>query len=299
MGLFARKKKIEPPPVDPRAAKVIEAFDPGDFYSPIPSREDLDRSAPARERARAEKEIAGVDLAEATQLETLDAIARFQEQLPFGDAPREGLRYHLSNDWFAHGDGAVFYGMLRHLAPKRVVEIGSGFSSALLLDVRDRFLGRDLACTFVEPNCARLKGLLRPEDHATTTIIERPLQDVPLETFDALDDGDLLFVDSTHVAKIGSDVLRIFFEVLPRLKRGVVVHFHDVFHPFEYPEPWIREGRAWNEAYVLRAFLQYNDAFRVLFFNDWLARFHRQRLERAIPATKKGAGGSIWLRRAR
>ena len=86
-------------------------------------------------------------------------------------------------------------------------------------------------------------------------LVNVKLQDVDLKEFDKLKSGDVLFIDSTHVSKIGSDVNYLFFEILPRLHRGVYIHIHDIFYPFEYPKDWIDEGRAWNENYILRAFL--------------------------------------------
>ena len=92
--------------------------------------------------------------------------------------------------------------------------------------------------------------------------------------FRELHAGDVLFVDSTHVAKVGSDVNHIFFEILPILQPGVVVHFHDIMYPFEYEPKWIYTGVAWNEAYMLRAFLMFNPTFKILLFNSFLAHLH-------------------------
>ncbi len=110
---------------------------------------------------------------------------------------------------------------------------------------------------------------------------------MPLSVFQSLNSGDVLFVDSTHVTKLGSDVNRIFFEILPALASGVIVHFHDIFYPFEYPRAWVREGRGWNETYLLRAFLEYNEAYEVLLWAHMLGIEGRL----AQPA------GSIWLRK--
>ena len=115
--------------------------------------------------------------------------------------------------------------------------------------------------------------------------------------FATLEENDILFIDSTHVAKIGSDVNYLFFEVLPRLRAGVYVHVHDIFHPFEYPRAWIYEGRAWTEAYMLRAFLTFNTAFEIVLFNTFLERFHRERFAHKMPLCLRNEGGSIWLRR--
>jgi hypothetical protein len=135
----------------------------------------------------------------------------------------------------------------------------------------------------------------RDADRKQNDIIVDAVQNVPLERFAALEAGDILFVDSSHVAKTGSDVVHLFGQVLPRLAKGVRVHFHDIFWPFEYPEEWIREGRAWNEAYLLRAFLQFNSAFRIVLFNSYLGLHHRDLVERHLPLFLQNTGGSLWL----
>ena len=116
-----------------------------------------------------------------------------------------------------------------------------------------------------------------------------------LSVFDALSANDILFVDSTHVSKTGSDVNHLFFEILPRLASGVLVHLHDIFFPFEYPQDWVLGGRSWNEIYMLRAFLQYNNAFRIVFMNTFLEHFHESRFADRMPLCLKNRGGSIWL----
>jgi hypothetical protein len=114
-----------------------------------------------------------------------------------------------------------------------------------------------------------------------------------------LEAGDVLFVDSTHVAKAGSDVNHIFFRVLPALKPGVIIHFHDIFHPFEYPREWFFNGnRSWNELYLLRAFLMNNASYRVLFFNSWFAHKHPECRE-VLPNFWKNPGGGFWMRKER
>jgi hypothetical protein len=110
--------------------------------------------------------------------------------------------------------------------------------------------------------------------------------------------GDILFIDSTHVMKTGSDVCQELFEILPRLKPGVLIHFHDVFWPFEYPAAWVvQENRSWNELYGLRAFLMYNAAFQVEFFSDFFCQHFRPRIEAEFPTMLKNTGGSLWLRK--
>jgi hypothetical protein len=155
----------------------------------------------------------------------------------WADFSKSWRRYNPMNSWYGLSDGAVYYSMLTTLRPKHVVEVGSGFSSAIALDVREQGLP-DLQLTFIEPRPKRLLGLLKENDKTTTTIYRNPVQDIPIEIFDVLAKDDILFIDSTHVSKPGSDVNWLFFRVLPRLQPGVVVHFHDIFFPFEYIDEW-------------------------------------------------------------
>lgn len=268
---------------------------PGHFYSPIPSIDEI--------RAR-ENEIfgppppslPGIDLREDQQVALVRELARFYGELPFPRTQSAESRYWFENWAYSYADAIFLYSMLRHLQPRRVIEVGSGFSSAAMLDTADRWLPAT-SFTFIDPDTSTLDALLRPGDRERVTIIRAKLQDVPLATFDALQTNDILFIDSTHVSKTGSDVNRILFEILPRLAPGVHVHFHDVFYPFEYPKEWAYEGRAWNEDYILRAFLEFNDAFDVVLFGTWLARFHRPLLAELMPLTLENPGGSLWLAR--
>jgi len=140
-------------------------------------------------------------------------------------------------------------------------------------------------------------SLLKEGDRARIRIVPSRLQDVPLATFEALESNDILFIDSTHVGKTGSDVNHLFFEILPRLASGVHVHVHDIFYPFEYPKEWVYKGRAWNEAYMTRAFLQYNAAFRIALMNTFMQRFHADFFREKMPLCLRNPGGSLWLRR--
>ena len=112
--------------------------------------------------------------------------------------------------------------MLRHAQPQRVVEVGTGWSTCAMLDVDDLFLDGNLAITSIDPDPSRLRARMRPGDEQRVRILEQPVQAVALETFEALAAHDVLFVDSTHVLKTGSDVNHLLFEVLPRLAPGVL-----------------------------------------------------------------------------
>jgi Methyltransferase domain len=268
---------------------------PGHFYSPIPSVADV--------RARTDSiftlppTLPGIDLRLEGQLALVHELGPYLAEQPFRAEKQEGLRCYFHNRYFGEGDALVLFGMLRHLRPRRLVEVGSGHSSALILDTNERFLDGKLECTFVEPYPERLHRLLAPDDPARQRIVAAPVQDVELSVFEELEAGDFLFVDSSHVSKIGSDVNFLFFEVLPRLSPGVVVHLHDIFYPFEYPREWTLGGKAWNEVYVTRAFLTFNEQFRIELFNSYLKKFHRKDVAAVMPLWDRNPGASLWLRR--
>ncbi|NUM63699.1 class I SAM-dependent methyltransferase [candidate division KSB1 bacterium] len=274
----------------------VQHFSAGHFYSPLPDVKWLRRQRRAL-FDRTATECPGVDLREAQQQEVLDELAVFYDELPFPASPDPLFRYHYENRYFSYGDAVVLYAMLRRLRPQRVVEVGSGFSSAAMLDIDERFLGGKTQFTFIEPHPERLLALLRQQDLHRCSVLQMPVQKVNLATFAALAAGDVLFVDSSHVVKIGNDVRHLLSQVLPRLRAGVVVHFHDIFWPFEYPEEWVFGGHAWNEAYFLHSFLQFNTAFEIVYFNSYMAVRHHERLREKMPLALKNAGGSLWLRK--
>lgn len=269
---------------------------PGHFYSPIPDlKEVMEREAEIFEVQN--QEILGIDLRVQEQLNLLQTFATFYPELPFPEAPSPEYRYYLKAEYFPYTDGIILYSMLRYFKPKKVIEVGSGFSSAAMLDINDCFLNRETKFTFIEPYPDRLNRLLSEQDKQQHEIIEQFVQDVNLEHFETLDSGDVLFIDSSHVVKVGSDVSRLLFHVLPRLKPGVIIHFHDIFCGFEYPKDWIQFGRAWNEAYCLRAFLQFNSAFQILFFNSFIEQVYPHELAQNLPLCKKNTGQSLWIQK--
>ncbi len=124
---------------------------------------------------------------------------------------------------------------------------GSGYSSCLILDTNELFFDNAISCTFIEPYPGRLLSLLKEEDQKHYQLIQKNLQDIELTSFKELSPNDILFVDSTHVSKTNSDVNYLLFNILPSLNSGVLIHFHDIFYPFEYPKKWVYEGRAWKK----------------------------------------------------
>jgi predicted O-methyltransferase YrrM len=265
-------------------------------YSPLPDY----REVKARSEELFSKEVdpgPSIDLRSDAQVSLLRDLAVFYVEFTWPERWRPGYRFYLANTWFRHGDAIILYAMLRHCRPQRVIEVGSGFSSALMLDTNEKFLNRSSRFTFIEPSPGRLLDLLDATDRQSVHLLRNVLQATPLSTFLELQANDFLFIDSSHVSKIGSDVNYIFFEVLPMLRSGVIVHFHDIFWPFEYPREWIMDGGALNEAYVLRAFLQYNDKFEIMLFNSYIGYKCAPLVRELMPEFLKNTGGSLWLRK--
>jgi predicted O-methyltransferase YrrM len=269
----------------------------GHFYSPIPASADvaayLDRVKPQNSA------LADIELKRDDQLRLLQEFGRLYPEMPFPPEPRADCRYHFAQTVFCYADAIFLYSFLRHQQPKRIIEVGSGFSSAVILDTVDRFFPRRPEITFIEPYPITLKQLLRSEDYSKITLIEDIVQRVPLERFKSLQAGDLLFIDSSHVMKCASDVQFLMFDVLPQLAVGVVVHFHDVFEKFEYPREWLLNGWYWNEDYVLRAFLSYNAAWEICLFGDYAVKTFPDFFRVKMPLCLKNPGGSLYIRRVR
>ena len=281
------------PPVEDAPPPGIGHFVPaGHFYSPMPSAEDVEA---LERRPPTTSPLPGIALNDEAQLTLLSELARFYSSMPFTAEQSPGLRYWFENPSYSYGDGTLLHSMLRWLRPRRLIEVGSGYTSALTLDTNQRFLDSRLSCTFIEPYPELLRTLLHPGDEQCVTIIPTRLQDVDLAVFDALAAGDVLFIDSTHVAKVNSDVNRLFFEILPRLATGTFIHIHDVFAGFEYPVQWFREGRAWNEQYVLRAFLQFNEHFRIRLFGNYIVPRHAAWFREHMPLCLNNPGGALWM----
>jgi hypothetical protein len=270
---------------------------PGHYYSPVVDPAEAESALAAVEAAPAPAQLADVAL-------DRTAMARLWRELlpdlvgaPFPDGRSKGFHYFFDNPAYAWGDGLMYYAMLRRWRPRRVVEVGSGYTSALLVDTLAREWPEPCDVTFVEPYPDVIQALLG-KDLDRSRLIAAPVQACPLEVFTALEAGDFLFIDSTHVLKTGSDVCRELFEILPALAPGVIIHFHDMFWPFEYPRPWvIDENRSWNELYAMRAFLGGNAGYEILMFNDYLGKVERQMVGETCPRFLTNPGGALWLRK--
>jgi hypothetical protein len=272
---------------------------PNHFYQPIP-----DTRALGDDTWRRRSELPGVDMREAAQLALLDEFSRLYKS-EYDSFAREPTKvpheFNFGNPQFGSVDAEVLHSVVRHFKPARFFEIGSGNSTyvAAAAALRNRAEGRDCEVTAFEPYP---NEVLRAGFPGLARLVPAKAQDVPLSEFARLDDGDILFIDSSHVLKIGSDVQYEFLEVLPRLARGVLVHVHDIFLPAEYPRAWVLEQRRfWTEQYLLQAFLAFNSHFEVLWAGSYMHLRHPDQLSAAFGSYEAGRSwpGSFWMRKTK
>jgi hypothetical protein len=269
-----------------------------DYYSPVPHLELLPDDIFDR-RSR----LGGIDLQVERAMRFVETdLAPYVAEL---DVPRDGPadpgQFYLLNRNYEAADAELLYAMIRWRRPRRVVELGSGFTTLLINQACHRNAEDGAPVDHVAYDPYPRRQILGEELPPGTRFEATSATDVPLEVFAGLEQGDVLFVDTTHTVKLGSDVNFIVLDVLPELAPGVVVHFHDVFLPWEYPRAWF-EGEPrylWAEQYLLQAFLAFNREFEVLLPVHAVSREHPARLRAVVPSVPEqtGVGGALWLRR--
>lgn len=202
--------------------------------------------------------------------------------------------FYLNNLAFDGLDALVYYSMIRTFKPKSIIEVGSGWSTKLAAKAARRIQGNRLFS--IEPYP---QGFLQKGFPGFTKLIARKVQDVPFDFFARLKKNDILFIDSSHTVKIGGDVNYLIFNILPKLKKGVLVHIHDIFFPDDYPEVWIKEAhKFWNEQYLLQAFLMFNNEFEVIYGNTYMGRKYPKEVKKVFSSIWPYVlGGSFWIRR--
>jgi predicted O-methyltransferase YrrM len=232
---------------------------PVHYYTCVP---DVNELAQTRETWAHRSEMPGITLNLEQQIATLKEIC-----LPYHDEYRDGATYReATRKVFGPGyqpiEAQALHGVLRHYKPNTVIEVGSGVSTCCIADALHRNkneTGKAAELISIEPYPSKLL-----ESFPDARLIRKPVQSVPLDVFQKLESGDLLFIDSSHAVKAGSDVNFLILEVLPRLQPGVIVHFHDIYFPYDYQRDLLKTFLFWEETVLLRAYLTYNDRARVL-----------------------------------
>jgi hypothetical protein len=268
----------------------------GHFYSPIADPKDEAVQRALRSEECTQEPLGTFGIEEDRLLYWFNVIAEHYAVQPFPEQPSAEGRYYYANPNFPLADALALLAFMVRLRPKRLIEAGSGYSSCAAIDINERYLNRDVDLTFIDPHPDLALQLIGPESCYRDRFMRAKLQDVPTERFARLERGDILFIDSSHVSKTGSDVLDYLFRVIPSLSSGVIVHIHDIFYPFEYPRAWIEDqNRSWNEAYLVRACLEGNSSLRVLYMSDWFYKCRRSLVEARMPLCIDHRGGSLWI----
>ena len=270
------------------------------YYSPIPDTRELDRKADLWTR---ESSLVGLDLRLDEQLRFLNEVcATYQSEFDFPvdrtDVPHE---YYFNNAEFGLVDGLVLYSMIRHFQPRTVIEIGSGNSTMMAARacLKNKQEQHDSKLISIEPYPRTFikNGFPGLDSHVTSKV-----EEMDLAFFDRLRENDILFIDTSHVLRTGNDVCYLYLELLARLKKGVVIHIHDIFLPYEYPRQWVVQNRVfWTEQYLLQAFLCHNRFFEVLFANYCMTKKHGAEMQSVFAAPpgyrERNLSNSFWIRK--
>ena len=263
-------------------------------YSPVPH-----LPPPGSREWGPKHSLAGLELDLQSQLEWLRRhLGPFLPELSGPVDRPAGGGFFLRNGYYGGIDAMLLHALVRHARPRRIIEVGGGYSTLVLAGASLRNAAEGSPCTLLsidpEPRLelpAELAAAVRRE--------RRSAADMTVEDFSALEPGDILFIDSSHTVKRGSEVNFLVLEVLPRLRSGVFVHFHDIFLPYDYPQEWLRRGTFLAEQYLVHAFLIGHPGFEVRLAAHALFRGHGDELRAALPPLPTGmlAPAAFWLRR--
>lgn len=265
---------------------------PVNFYSSIPSMDDLERSFEYRQPGA---EVFNDGIFSATKVSAfVDSISVYAHEFEF---PIEGNRddpesFYWANTAFSYSDAMSYYCVLRHFKPDQVLEIGSGFST-LVADAAIKKNGQG-AITLIEPfPMPFLKKL-----DTVSLIIEKFAQDIAVpELTDLVNRSDIWFIDSTHTVKIGSDCLYIYLKVMPNVSSETIVHAHDIYLPYGMPKKLAQEKHVyWTEQYLLYAYMLDNPKIDVLFGSAYTKTALPEAMNKLMQGKYPGGGGSIWYR---
>lgn len=252
------------------------------FYLPIP--DDTDELDNFWVESSA---LVGVDMNDTAGIEIMEKFAprylpEFRTMFPI-EGPLKPPGFYLINGGYMAIDAHVYYCLIRHHKPSRIVEIGNGNSTLLAIAAskkNEEETGQRPKLTSIDPYPW---SIFRQGYAGLDDLIVKRVQDVPLSLFEQLEAGDILFIDSSHVIRSGNDVHYEYLEILPRLKPGVLVHVHDISLPKPYPKVYYDNHLYWNEQYLLQAFLLFNDRFEVIWPGNYLMLKYPERMLAVFP----------------
>ncbi len=276
---------------------------PNHFYSPIPDTRFLNENRVKIFNTNC------LNFNEKNQLKFLKKIKKYNFEF-INSINKNETKFYFGNGLYDFIDAILLFSIIRNIKPKKIIEIGSGFST-LISSIAGQFNGNiEIVC--IDP----LSKFKKNEIFGLTDIIKKPVEDISLDFFKNLSKNDILFVDSSHTVKVNSDVIFLILEVLPNLKDNVYIHFHDIFLPLDYPTYWIKEEkRFWNEQYLLHSFLCFNKKFEIFFATSYMGLKYNKLMKetfvfpekfkkeleitykKLFPEINWWGGGSFWIKK--
>ena len=247
-------------------------------------------------KSRAKNSFPGINLNTQEQLELINNFHFNDEILEISKLPDSKFNYSFNKGPFLSGDADILYCMIRYFKPKKIIEIGCGYSSLMIqhgLNKNKQETKIDYNHICIEPYLAEWVSELNVE------FVKKKVEDIDISYFKTLKNGDILFIDSSHMIRPGGDVLFEYLEILPILNPGVIVHIHDIFYPNDYPDQWTKNGILfWNEQYLLEAFLTLNKEFKIICATNFLKNNYYNELSTVAPMLKSDREpGSFWIQR--
>jgi predicted O-methyltransferase YrrM len=290
---YIRSRNVNEMPVSKKIFQKIGVFPINDhYYEPL-----FNTAKHIHKRLDDDRKLQAIDFNINEQRGILSRFRYNEEITQFPLRSSEELTYYFNNGSYPAGDAELLYNMIRLYQPRKIIEIGCGFSTLMMQNALKKNLLEGKNCEHICIEPYEVKWL----EKLNIQVERMKVESLNTGFFSNLEDGDVLFIDSTHVIRPQGDVLFEILEILPTLKKGVLVHFHDVFTPKDYPEYWVKDlNRFWNEQYLLEAFLSYNSQFKILLAANFLRHHYEPELLAKCPVLANQSlkePGSLWIQK--
>ena len=277
-----------------QALKRIGIFPIKDHYY-----EPLFNDAHLTHSLREKRHLPGVNFREQEQIRLLQYLtfqSDFDQFLAHEKAKKKPVGFRIDNGNFGPGDAEFLYNFVRYTKPRKVIEIGCGSSTKIIagaLQANEIDTGRVFKHICIEPFAQSWLNKIPQIE-----LISQKAEEVAESHCSTLDNGDFLFIDSTHIIRPQGDVLALYLRIIPQLKNGVHVHVHDIFTPRDYPDAWLRTDiRFWNEQYLLEGMLSNNASYEIMASLNLLKHDYFPELKKVCPyMTKESEPGSFYFR---
>lgn len=244
-----------------------------------------------------DRNLPGIDWNTAEQLNTLSKMSFFQELSDIPLKKTTSIEFHFNNGTFESGDAEYWYQLIRSIKPRRIFEVGSGYSTLMAIRAiqKNQEQNSSYTCKHVCIEPYEAPWL----EETGVQVVRKKVEDVDLDFFLELEENDILFIDSSHIIRPQGDVLFEYLELIPTLNKNVIVHLHDIFSPKNYPKQWLDdEVKFWNEQYLLEAYLSHNNDWKIIGAINYLHHNHYEKLKSVAPfLTTDRAPGSFYIQR--